>query len=185
MIEASIMLTQLKSNSVTTESSSIRKSTRITSSMSIIDSTFLTFKYVAGRGYSVYAAKPILPATDIAEYGGKVVKSKKKMEELLELGADKLLQIKKKSMWLDGTYSKSLGPWLNHACDCVANCCIVFDGDNPIVVSKGSKLGHINVESELTFDYGIDPDEWPEDAHLDWLRQFKCPVCSKYTSITI
>jgi hypothetical protein len=183
VIEASIVLTQLKSNSA----SSIRKSTRITSSMSIIDSSFLTFKYVAGRGYGVYAAKPILPATDIAEYGGKVIKSEKKMQELLELGADKLLQIKKKAMWLDGTYSKTLGPWLNHACDCVANCCICFDGDTPIVVSKASELGRIEIESELTFDYGINPDEWPEDARaeLEWLRQYKCPVCNKNTSVII
>ena len=144
-----------------------KKSSRISNPMSTVDSSFISFKYILGKGFGIFAAKTIPPVTDIANYGGTIIRSETKMQKLIDMWADKILQIKGKLLWLDGTYSKTIGPWLNHASDCVANCCIVFDANIAIIVSKGSELGNIEPGVELTFDYGIDPDQWPDDPDLD------------------
>ena len=130
---------------------------------------------VPGQGKGVSAVAEILPATFLFEYGGKKIKDTKIIQYKLANGNNKILQVRQKQLWWDGESSKTLGPKLNHACNCVSNCEIIWNGDIP---SKASDQGHIKKGEYLTLDYGYDTKNLRKDKDMKWyvqyLRTHKC-----------
>ena len=121
----------------------------------------------------------IRPATFLFEYGGKLISDFATIKRKLADGNDKILQVRKKQLWWDGESSKTLGPKLNHACDCVCNCEITWNGNLPYVCSKASLQGEIKKGDYLTIDYGYGKAEnFLNDPHMLWyveyLRTHKC-----------
>ena len=134
---------------------------------------------VPGQGKGVQADKEIPPATFICEYGGELISDYQVMEQKLASGNDKILQVRRKQIWWDGSSSQTLGPKLNHACNCVSNCEITWHRDVPYICSKASKQGHIKNGDHLTIDYGYGKEgHFDNDIDLKWyveyLRAHKC-----------
>jgi hypothetical protein len=140
-------------------------------------------KFIKGKGYGIFACEDVEPSTDIAYYDGEIIVSEEESERRLDQGNDKVLRVRMKNIWIDGAKSKTLAAFVNHACNCVSNCDILFEGGKrPVLVTKASQLGSVKKGEEFTWDYGIDPKDWPNDTSLNWLRKYTCPKCRKKTS---
>jgi len=114
---------------------------------------------VEGQGMGVRAITNILPATVICKYGGNKITDEDKILQLLENHNDKIIQHKTKKIWWDGTKSSTMGPKVNHACNCESNCEFVFIKNEPYLSSRASEEGNIKSGEYLTVDYNYDFSE--------------------------
>jgi hypothetical protein len=123
---------------------------------------------VAKQGYGVIADCDIPPSTILFPYGGQVIKDFSIIQRKLSKGNNKILQVRNQALWLDGETSKTLGPMLNHACDCISNCEITWERQNAYVTTKSSMQGDIKNGVELTFDYNYDTADLINNQHMQW-----------------
>ena len=80
--------------------------------------------------------------------------------------------------WCDGRQSKSLGRFVNFACECVCNCCFYVERNKETteyecwIVAKE----FIPANSELTWDYGYRYEHYRDknDKSMTWLRSYEC-----------
>ena len=115
-----------------------------------------------------------------------MINSERKLNEILTSnpGNTKIMKVENKDIWWDGTNSNTLGPFINHACNCVSNTFVFFDEKNhyiPIIMSKDN-VGMIKANTELTFDYGdLMPINEDEKKNLKWFQDYQCPeeTCAK------
>ena len=140
---------------------------------------------VPGQGFGVQADSDIDPATMICEYGGQLTSDFTILQRELDNGNDKILRVKEKLMWWDGKKSKTLGPKLNHECNCTSNCEITWEGDKALICTKASQQGYIRTGDYLTFDYfgGYDEEELLSiemDSDLIWFKDYRRNhICNK------
>lgn len=153
-----------------------------------ISNVRLERKVVVGKGYGVFADADINPATEICDYGGKrYIKKHLVDKKVLQANNDKVIQVrdgrgKLRDIWWDGATSKTLGPYVNHACSCESNTQIIFEGREFMPVILSTKL--IRKGEELLLDYGIVYDHTcEEDRSLDWYRDYKCRICGQRTKL--
>lgn len=158
----------------------LRRSQRTKTSINYNEIILVEEVFIPGLGNGVRALVDISPANFICEYGGIRFTSKAVLRRKLAEGNDKILKVTDKQIWWDGQTSATLGPKLNHACSCVSNCEITWNGDIPLICSKASLQGTIKKGDYLTLDYGYDIDDgkFEDDPHMDWYVQYlRCHVC--------
>ena len=137
----------------------------------------------------VYCTKDIQPYTQICYYCNDYesrIDSKKELNKILKDNT-KIMKVDNKNVWWNGNKSKTVGPYINHACICVSNTFIFFDEKNKdiaIVISKDKEV--IKANTEITFDYGYLKSVIREenDSNMKWFLDYNCPNinCPKETS---
>jgi hypothetical protein len=158
----------------------LRRSQRTKNATNYNESIRIEEVFIPGMGNGVRALVDIGPANLICEYGGIKFTGKALLRKKLAAGNDKILTVRDKDMWWDGQNSATLGPKLNHACSCVSNCEITWDGDVPLICSKASLQGLIKKGDYLTLDYGyaLEDENLEQDPNLAWYVQYlKSHVC--------
>ena len=157
----------------------LRRSQRIKGAKNYNENIHIEEVFIPGMGCGVRALVDIGPAHLICEYGGVKFTSTTLLAKKLAAGNDKILTVRDKDMWWDGQKSATLGPKLNHACSCVSNCEITWDGDIPLICSKASVQGTIKKGDYLTLDYGYGfKENFEDDPDLAWYVQYlRSHVC--------
>jgi hypothetical protein len=133
---------------------------------------------VPGQGKGVQADADLVPATKLCNYGGNLISDYTVLQRELDKGNGKILRVKDKNLWLDGSQSKTLGAKLNHACDCTANCEIIWKRNNALVCTKASRQGFIRKGEHLTLDYfaGCNDEELSnieKDPDMHWFLEYR------------
>lgn len=125
-------------------------------------------------GKAVEALTDIPPASKLCAYEGELLTTVRTVQKRLSKGNDKLLQLGDKQQWLDGQFSKTLGPKFNHACDCVANSEMVIVNDKAYMYTKSSAAGNVKKGDQLTVDYGYGKltKHILKNKNLQWYVQY-------------
>lgn len=135
---------------------------------------------IPGQGFGVIAECNIEPATVLFPYGGKLIKTCRTIQRKLTEGNDKILKVRNRELWWDGKNSRTLGPMLNHACNCISNCEITWEDTIPLVTTKASEQGRITTGDNLTFDYNYDKTKLSNNHHFQWYFEYlSTHICNK------
>ena len=146
----------------------------------------MDFRWVKGRGWCVFADQDVTPGTVLFPYGGTQLKSAKTVNKLALGGMDKIVKIRDKKLWYDGSTSTTYGPYVSHACDCEANAEMSFDRKShspnmPLITSLCDDRGRISKGDEILMDYCIKWGDAKDDPRMKWLSQYKCRLCGKHS----
>lgn len=155
-------------------------------SPSLCSNEMLTVKMTETKGWGVFSKHALQPSTLVCDYGGALIRTKEIMMRKLKEGNDKMWQMKGRELWWDGTKSKTAGKYVNHQCDCIANCEVIWTKRKnkllyPQYITKADKI--IDGDVALSVDYGYDFDETIDGPDMNWLRNYKCPICGLRTSL--
>jgi hypothetical protein len=138
-----------------------------------------------GKGIGVFCDVDISPWQEICDYVDIIknarLTSKKKVDNLTACGFNKIMRVYDSNIWWNGEYSNTVGPSMNHACNCVSNVQVIFDPSRGMMPVMTAKNNIIKAGTELTFDYGILYElQNVHDQSLYYYRDYLCPNGSNH-----
>ena len=131
------------------------------------------------KGTGVQVESHINKHTIICEYDGDLL-NEKEMRKQIASHNIYLLQLGKSRVWIDGSTGTSLARYINHSCECTANCFLIKIKTKMFVVSKTSINASTNSAVELSLDYGFRySKEDKNDPDMSWMKNIVCATCKQ------
>ena len=137
-----------------------------------------TFTHPA-KGTGVHVESDVNKHTIVCEYDGDLL-NEKEMRKQIASHNIYLLQLGKSRAWIDGGTGTSLARYINHSCECTANCFLMKIKTKMFVVSKISINASTNSPVELSLDYGFRYSQEDEnDPDMSWMKDIVCAICNQ------
>ena len=131
------------------------------------------------KGTGVQLESHVNKHTIICEYDGYLLNEKEMRKEIASHNTY-LLQLGKSRAWIDGSTGTSLAKYINHSCECTANCFLMKIKTKMFVVTKTSINTSTNLPVEISLDYGFRYSQEDEnDPDMNWMKEIVCATCNK------
>ena len=131
------------------------------------------------KGTGVQLESDVNKHTIICEYDGDLLNEREMRKQIISHNIY-LLQLGRSRTWIDGNTGTSLARYINHSCECTANCFLMKIKTKMFVVSKISINASTNSPVELSLDYGFRySQEDDSDPDMSWMKDVVCAICNQ------